>query len=55
VVLVILLFRYRNNEETVRKSVTVLGKVFEIEGRVKENNPVSQLLSGRGVLGSTFQ
>jgi hypothetical protein len=53
--LVILFFRYRNNEESERKKITFFGNVFEIDGRVKENNPVSRLLSGRGIFGSTIE
>jgi len=47
VVLLLLFFRYRNNDETVRKSVSILGNTFEINGRLSENNPVSRFLSGQ--------
>lgn len=52
--LFILLFRYRNNDETVRKSVSILGGVYEINGKIKDNNPLALLLSGQGLLASGF-
>jgi hypothetical protein len=55
VVLLLLFFRYRNNDETVRKSVSILGNTFEINGRLSENNPVSRFLSGQGMLASGFK
>lgn len=54
VLLLLLFFRYRNNDESVRKSVSIFGNVFEIDGRMKENNPISRILSGRGVQASGF-
>jgi hypothetical protein len=32
--------------------VVFAGNTFEIDGRVKENNPISRLLSGKGIFGS---
>ncbi len=54
VLLILLFFRYRNNDENVRKSVSFMSNVFEINGRVKENNPISRILSGHGLLASGF-
>jgi len=50
--LAILFFRYRDNDDNTRKSVSFFSNVFEIDGRVKETNPISRLLSGRGIFGS---
>lgn len=47
VLLLLLFFRYRNNDETVRKSVSLLGSNFEIDGRMKDNNPISRILAGK--------
>ena len=48
-----MLIRYRNNDESLRKVVIVSGNTFEIDGRVKENNPISRLLSGKGIFGGS--
>lgn len=53
VILFLMLIRYRNNDESLRKVVIVSGNTFEIDGRVKENNPISRLLSGKGIFGGS--
>ena len=55
VILFLMFIRYRNNDESLRKVVIVSGNTFEIDGRVKENNPISRLLSGKGIFGSSIQ
>lgn len=39
-----MLWRYRNNEPTVRKSVTLFGNTFNMDGRV--TGPLSKIISG---------
>jgi hypothetical protein len=55
VLLFVLFIRYRNNDENVRKSVSIFGNVFEINGRLSDNNPISRILSGQGMLASGFR
>lgn len=42
---VILTFRYFNNDETIKKSVTLFTLSFKLDGR-SANNPITQALSG---------
>jgi len=42
---VILTFRYFNNDETIKKSVTLFTLAFKLDGR-SANNPITQALSG---------
>jgi hypothetical protein len=46
VFVVILLIRYFNNDETIRKSVTFFKMSFKLDGR-SANNPITQALTGR--------
>lgn len=42
---VILTFRYFNNDETIKKSVTLFSLAFKLDGR-SANNPITQALTG---------
>jgi len=45
ILVVILLVRYFNNDETIRKSVTFFKMTFKLDGR-GGNNPITQALTG---------
>jgi len=45
VLLVILLVRYFNNSDSIRKSVTLFTLSFKLDGR-SHNNPITQALTG---------
>lgn len=45
VLLVILMIRYFNNSDSIRKSVTLFTLSFKLDGR-SHNNPITQALTG---------
>lgn len=45
VLIVILTVRYFNNDESIRKSVTLFTLSFKLDGR-SANNPITQALTG---------
>lgn len=46
VLVVILTFRYFNNDESIKKSVTFFSLSFKLDGR-SANNPITQALAGK--------
>ena len=45
IVVTILMVRYFNNDESIRKSVTFFKMTFKLDGR-SGNNPITQALTG---------
>ena len=43
--IVILMVRYFNNTETIKKSVTLFSLSFKLDGK-SNNNPITQALTG---------
>jgi hypothetical protein len=49
ILVTILMVRYFNNDESIRKSVTFFKMTFKLDGRNSGNNPITQALTGSKV------